>query len=129
MSEEKAVEKRYNKTVSSLLREAKIYRRKCSKCKGTGVCETINDADCPSVCAKCEGGGYRYSMGGKKQPPFFARITVANMAKRSIVPYLNRLNPSAVKRVKNEVEKEIDDMVESFKWVTTGAENEDRGNR
>lgn len=119
MSEDKAVVARYNRTVPSLLKEAKIYRRKCNQCKGTGKIDgtVIDGKACCCDCPKCEGDGCRYSMGKKKQSPYFARITVANMAKRSIEPYLNSLKPSVLGRIKGELEKEIDGMIKSFEWV------------
>ena len=56
-------------------------------------------------------------MGKNKQSPSLARITVANMAKRSIEPYLNSLKPSVLGRIKGELEKEIDGMIDSFDWT------------
>ncbi len=119
MSEDKTVVARYNRTVPNLLKEAGIYRRKCNQCKGTGKIDgvVIEGKACFCACSRCEGDGFRYSMSREKQSPSFARITVANMAKRSIEPYLNSLKPSVLGRVKGELEKEIDGMIESFEWV------------
>jgi hypothetical protein len=119
MSEDKAVVKQYTGTVPYLLKEAKIYRRKCNHCKGTGKIDgvIVDGKICCRVCSRCEGDGFRYSMSREKQSPSFARITVASIAKRSIEMYLSRINPLALDRVKGELEKEIDDMIESFKWT------------
>jgi ribosomal protein L37AE/L43A len=122
MSEGKEVVARYNRTVPSLLKEAKIYRRKCNQCKGACKYEIVIEGEARCwACARCGGNGFRYSMSGKKQSPSFAKITVANMAKRSIEPYLNSLKSSVLDRAKGELEKEIDDMIKSFGWaVKTG---------
>ena len=119
MSEDKTVVARYNRTVPNLLKEAKIYRRKCNQCKGIGKIDgvVIDGKACFCACSRCEGNGFRYSMNGKKQSPSYARITVASMAKRSIEPYLNSLKPSVLDQIKVELEKEIDGMIESFEWV------------
>lgn len=119
MSKDEAIVTRYNRTVPSLLKEAKINRRKCNHCKGTGKIDgaVVDGKACCCACSKCEGNGFRYSMSKLKQSPSFARITVEDMAKRSIEPYLNSLKPSVADRIKRELEKEIDGMIESFVWV------------